>query len=123
MDVEYDRIRDFLILHYHANQRDEPMWRHCREMAVPDSLAEKIEAFRHRGTIPRYGEGLFSPPSWVSVFFGQGLEPEAVHPLAGALPDDELTKRLAAIRSQIADEVLAMPRHDEFVTDYAEWGI
>jgi len=123
MDVEYDRIRDFLILHYHANRRDEPMWRYCREMPVPDSLAEKIEAFRHRGTIPRYGEGLFSPPSWVSVFFGQGLEPEAVHPLAGALSEDELAKRLAAIRSQIADEVSGMPRHDEFVTDYAEFGM
>ena len=123
MDVEYDRIRDFLILHYHANRRDEPMWRYCREMPVPDSLAEKIEAFRHRGSVPRYGEGLFSPPSWVSVLFGQGLTPEAVHPLANALPADELAKRLAAIRAQIAEGVSAMPRHDEFVTDYAEWGL
>ena len=123
MDMEYDRIRDFLILHYHANRRDEPMWRYCREMPVPDSLAEKIEAFRHRASVPRYGEGLFSPPSWVSVFFGQGLTPEAVHPLAGAMPEDALAKQLAAIRARIADGVAAMPRHDEFVTDYAEWGL
>lgn len=122
MDVEYDRIRDFLILHYHANRRDEPMWRYCREMPVPDSLAEKIETFRHRGAVPHYGEGLFSPPSWVSVFFGQGLTPDAVHPLAGALPEEELVKRLAEIRSRIAGAVSDMPRHDEFVIDFAELG-
>ena len=123
MDTEYDRIRDFLILHYHANARDEPLWRYCREMPVPDSLAEKIEAFRHHGSVPRYGEGLFSPPSWVSVFFGQGLTPEAVHPLVDALPADELAKRLAAMRAEISGAVSAMPRHDEFVTDYAEPGL
>ncbi|MEZ0244894.1 MAG: tryptophan halogenase family protein, partial [Sphingomonas sp.] len=123
MDLEYDRIRDFLILHYHANQRGEPMWKHCREMAVPDSLAEKIGSFRHRGAIPHYGEGLFSPPSWVSVFFGQGLAPEAVHPLAAAVPEAELVKLLAEIRSGIAEAVSGMPRHDEFVTDFAEFGI
>ena len=123
MDTEYDRIRDFLILHYHANQRDEPMWRYCREMPVPDSLAEKIEGFRHRGSVPRYGEGLFSPPSWVSVFFGQGLKPEAVHPLAEGMPADELAKLLAAMRAEIAGSVSAMPRHDAFVTDYAGLGL
>ncbi|MEG3181324.1 tryptophan halogenase family protein [Sphingomonas sp. LT1P40] len=123
MDVEYGRIRDFLILHYHANRRDEAMWRHCRETQVPDSLAEKIALFRHRGAIPRYGEGLFSPPSWVSVFFGQGLEPDTVHPLAKALPDAELEKRLSAMRREIAAAVDAMPRHDRFVTDYAEFGL
>lgn len=123
MDVEYGRIRDFLILHYHANTRSEPMWRHCREMAVPDSLVEKIEMFRHRSAVPHYGEGLFSPPSWVSVLFGQGLKPDGVHPLAEALPIDELANRLAAIRKQIAGAVAEMPRHDEFVTDYSELGL
>ncbi|UYY60247.1 tryptophan halogenase family protein [Sphingomonas sp. S2-65] len=123
MDVEYDRIRDFLILHYHANRRDEPFWRHCRDMAVPDSLAEKIALFRHRGSVPRYGEGLFSPPSWVSVLFGQGLEPRAVHPLAEAMPMSELDAWLVAIRSEVAAGVSGMSEHDAFVSDYGEWGI
>ena len=123
MDMEYSRIRDFLILHYHANDRDEPMWRHCRTMGVPDSLTEKIALFRHRGAIPRYGEGLFSPPSWISVFFGQGLEPDAVHPIAQAMPESELAKRLEPMRREISAAVDAMSGHDAFVTDYAEFGI
>jgi tryptophan 7-halogenase len=123
MDVEYDRIRDFLILHYHANRRDEPMWRHCREMAVPDSLTETIEAFRHRGAVPDYGEGLFSPPSWISLLFGQGLAPAAVHPLAEGIAEAELDRRLEAIRASVASGVDELGEHDAFVTDYAEWGI
>jgi tryptophan 7-halogenase len=123
LDVEYERIRDFLILHYKLNRREEPFWRHCRDMSVPDSLAEKMELFRHRGAVPRYGEGLFSPPSWVSVFYGQGLEPASVHPLAEAMPMGELAQRLAAMHAQIEEEVAGMPAHDEFVTDHGAFGI
>ena len=37
-DFEWTRVRDFIVLHYHATQRDEPMWVACREMALPESL-------------------------------------------------------------------------------------
>ena len=51
---EVERIRDFVILHYHANQRiDSPFWIRCREMAIPETLARKIELFRSQGQIVR----------------------------------------------------------------------
>src|SRR5205085_6422013 len=76
-DLEYERIRDFLILHYHATSRDDSeLWRYCRAMEVPDSLKAKIEMFRHRGYIEHYKDGLFTPPSWLSVYLGQGIAPE-----------------------------------------------
>src|SRR3546814_18631554 len=47
VDMEYDRIRDFLILHYHATVRDDaPFWNHVRTMTVPDTLAGKMELRR-----------------------------------------------------------------------------
>ena len=64
MDVEYDRIRDFLILHYIANEADAPLWERVTPAQVPDTLADKIDRFRHRGHVQAYRDGLFGPPSW-----------------------------------------------------------
>src|SRR3546814_14527331 len=49
---DHERIRDFIILHYHANQRtDSPFWTRCREMAIPEPLARKIALFRSQGQL------------------------------------------------------------------------
>src|SRR5690606_32039459 len=47
--AELEHIRNFIILHYHLNERDEPMWKACREMEVPKELAERIRIFRESG--------------------------------------------------------------------------
>jgi len=120
MDVEYSRIRDFLILHYHLNQRDDAeLWRHSQTMSVPDSLTHKIELFRRSGHVEQYRDGLFSPPSWVSVFLGQGLVPDAYHPLADAMPIERVTDELDAIRTMIADTVEHLPTHQEMLEQIA----
>ena len=119
VDGEYDRVRDFLILHYHANTRDDAeLWRYCRDMAVPDSLAEKLEMFRHRGHIEAYKDGLFAPPSWLSVYLGQGVRPKAYERLADNLSLDDLLSRLESLKTRIADRVALMPSHADFVRDY-----
>ncbi|RZJ38438.1 MAG: tryptophan 7-halogenase, partial [Brevundimonas sp.] len=119
VDNEYDRVRDFLILHYHANTRDDAeLWRYTREMSVPDSLQDKIDRFRHRGDIPFYRSGLFAPPSWVSVMFGQGLKPEGHDRLTERLKLEDVQQRLETLRRKISNRVDAMPTHDQFVRDY-----
>ena len=73
IDLEYERVRDFLILHYYSNgRRGEALWDYARHMSIPDSLSERIELFKSRGYVPYYKDGLFSKDSWLSVFFGQG---------------------------------------------------
>jgi tryptophan halogenase len=120
MDVEYSRIRDFLILHYHLNQRDDAeLWRHSRVMPVPDSLTHKIELFRCSGHVEQYRDGLFSPPSWISVFIGQGLIPEAYHPLADAAPIDRVVDELEAIEATIAETVEHLPVHSDVLAQLA----
>jgi tryptophan halogenase len=121
VDNEYDRVRDFLILHYHANSRDDAeLWRHCREMTVPDSLREKMELFVHRGHIAQYRNGLFSPPSWLSVFVGQGMVPTGYHPMADSTPLEAVTAEMEGLRRKISDRVDAMPTHADFVRGYCK---
>ena len=97
MALEYERIRDFLLLHYVATEReDSAFWRYFRDMELPDSLEAKLSAWRARGSVPTYQHGVFLPPSWVAVFAGQRVLPDAV-PLSVA------RHGLAAARSHVQD--------------------
>ncbi|AQR75320.1 tryptophan halogenase family protein [Sphingomonas sp. LM7] len=112
IDYEYDRIRDFLILHYHASTRDDSeFWRYVRHMPIPDSLAEKIELFRRAGRIQRYSRGLFFEPSWIAVMIGQGIIPQAWDQRVDAANPGELGQALDRLRGQIAREVATLPGH------------
>ncbi|WP_395337274.1 tryptophan halogenase family protein [Novosphingobium sp. BL-8H] len=118
-DLQYARIRDFLILHHTANRRlGEPLWDHVRTMELPETLMHKLALFRRRATLPDYRHGLFSRDSWLSVLVGQGIEPEAFDPLAQTIPPDALTSRLDDLRGRIAAGVAGMPDHARFVRDY-----
>jgi tryptophan halogenase len=119
MDLQYERIRDFLILHYKLNSRDDAeIWRYCAAMDVPESLARKIELFRHCAIIERYKDGLFTPTSWLSVFIGQGLVPESYSPLAETMPEEKLISHLDEFRTEIRDRVEEMRGHDRFIDRY-----
>ena len=119
IDIEYERVRDFLILHYHANSRDDAeLWRYTRAMTVPDSLMHKMELFRRRAHIVKYKDGLFSPPSWLAVYLGQNVSPTGYDRMADNMSDTQVTDKLNEIRSRILASVEAMPTHADFVRDY-----
>jgi tryptophan halogenase len=116
MALEYERIRDFLVLHYHATQRnDSPFWNECRNMAIPDSLAYRMELFRERGVVPPYREGMFLDASWLAVYFGQNVIPRHHDPLCGRLATDVLEEQLERIHGTYRDAVRALPAHDTFL--------
>ena len=116
IDLEYDRIRDFLILHYHVTERDDSdFWNHVRTMEVPDSLHEKIELWQKEARVARYNTGLFHEPSWVSVYIGQGIVPDVWDQRADAPDSISLRQGLDQLRSQIRQAVAAMPDHREFI--------
>ena len=123
VDYEYDRVRDFLILHYHLNKRpnerdDSGLWRYCRNMEIPDTLEEKMAMFRHRGYIDVYRFGLFAPPSWIAVFLGQGLVPGNYERLADNVPLDRVVTEMQELAASIRTRVQTMPDHRQFLGDY-----
>lgn len=116
VDYEYDRVRDFLILHYHQTTRaDTPYWDHVRTMEIPDSLASKMALWREGARIEHYGEGLFLAPSWVAVYLGQGLMPQAYDQRADRLAPARLDQAMGELREEIARRVAAMPSHRAFL--------
>jgi tryptophan halogenase len=118
MQTDYEEIRDFLVLHYHATERtDSPFWNYCRTMEIPERLAEKMRVFRTHGRAFRENEELFNDTSWFAVMLGQLLEPASHDPVADVMPLDETRSRLAHIREAIANSADYMPRHRDFIRD------
>lgn len=116
--IQYDRVRDFLVLHYAANRRvGAPLWDRVRTMRLPDSLADKIALFESRGAVPDYQYGLFARDSWLSVLVGQGIEPRAYDRLADAL-DIDIDARLDDFACRIASDVAGMRSHRDFIGSY-----
>ena len=115
---ELEGVRDFIILHYHQNQRDEELWRRCREMSVPGTLAERIALFRNDAQAYQASEDLFRVDSWVQVMLGQNLQPRGFHRMGRMMSDADLTRALTDIRSDVAGRVAKLPPHQEFLSRY-----
>ncbi|MDO6640828.1 tryptophan 7-halogenase [Shewanella sp. 5_MG-2023] len=115
--LEFEQIRDFIILHYHLNQKDShhDLWQQCRDMAIPDSLKQKIELFKATGTVSRYQDELFTEAAWIQVMLGQGIMPNDYNPLANSVSDADLHDYLGNIKQIINRAVAAMPSHQQFI--------
>jgi tryptophan 7-halogenase len=113
---EHERIRDFLILHFKATQRsDAPLWDHCRELKVPDTLQAKIELFRRCGRIAMLDDEHFGEDSWLALFLGQNQNPAGYDPLADILDEGEVREALSRMRSMITDGVGTLPTHANYI--------
>ncbi len=118
---EYDHIRDFIVLHYHANARDDaPLWRYCREMSIPDSLAHRLEVFRASGRVPRFAADLFAVPSWLAVLLGQEVWPSASDPLVARHEPGRLRAELAEVRAKLERLAEAGVPHAEFLARFCQ---
>ena len=115
---EYLDIRDFLVLHYKATERDDSeFWRYCRNLPPPDGLAAKLEMYRSSGRIFREHEELFTETSWLAVMEGQGIAANGWHPVAHTVPAAELMNRMRDIQGIIAQNVSNMPSQAQFLRD------
>ena len=116
MALEYERIRDFLVLHYHATQRDDtPFWNDCRTMQIPDTLAYRMELFRERGVVPPYREGMFLDASWLAVYFGQNIVPRHYDPSSDRIAGEALSSQLERLHATYREAAGSMPAHLAFL--------
>lgn len=114
--LEYERIRDFLILHYWANQRsDEQFWSACQQIPIPNYLAEKVRLYKESGRIYRQDDELFSTSSWLAVFHGQNIMADSYHPLVDTHDLGSIQKDLSHIRKTLERCASSMPSHNQFI--------
>jgi tryptophan halogenase len=117
--AEYDYIRDFIILHYHANNRvGEPFWDACRHMSIPDSLKHRIELFRESAGIFCATDDLFQLTSWLQVLWGQGVRPQATHAFVEAVSPKDRAGYLDDLRRLYSQAASALPGHAEFIAKH-----
>lgn len=115
---EMDEIKDFLILHYHANTgKDAPLWQHCRNMALPDTLIEREHHYRTTGRIVVESDELFREASWLAVLNGQGVVARGYNPVADTLDSAANRAQIEQIAALIARAAPTLPRHDDALAE------
>jgi len=113
---EAERIRDFIVLHYFANQRaGEPFWDMCRDLPIPESLSQRMALFKETGRVFKPQDDVFSENSWVQVMMGQGLIPESYHNIVDSMSNEQLQQFLGDIQRDVERTVAALPNHGAFV--------
>ena len=119
LSLKFEQVRDFIILHYYATQRDDsPFWNYCRTMSIPDSLRYKLKLFKAAGRFFRYEDELFTRPSWVAVLLGQNVVPDAYDPIVSALPQADVNVSLESMRTAMLKAAADMPTHEDFLNRY-----
>jgi len=119
--LEYETVRDFLILHYHATERDDSeLWRQCAAMSVPDTLQYKIDHFRAYGRLVSTGIELFQNPSWLAVLIGQLVWPERYDPLTDQRTGVDGTATLEGLRRIMREAAGAMPTHRAYIDKFCK---
>ncbi|MEH3123572.1 MAG: tryptophan 7-halogenase [Sphingomonas phyllosphaerae] len=116
MTAEFESIRDFLILHFHATERrDTEYWRRLATMPIPEALSERLAIYARTGRVYREGDELFTKTSWLAVMDGQGRTADGYDPLAAGMPLDEVRARLERIAAVTHAAIGHMPAHADFI--------
>jgi tryptophan halogenase len=122
-ETEFEQIRDFIVLHYHATKRDDSaFWKHCSHMDVPDTLKHKTELFRSSGRFFHKNDELFGDVSWAQVMLGQGIQPQSYHPLVDNSDEEPVYKMLANVKSVMHAVVGQMPTHAQYIAQHCKAG-
>ncbi|NVK55496.1 MAG: tryptophan 7-halogenase [Alteromonadaceae bacterium] len=116
---EIVKIRDFIILHYHATSRqDSPFWQYCHDMEVPETLKHRMQLFKEFGHAFQEDGELFRVDSWTQVMLGQGIMPESYHASVKGMPVNELQRFLQGIEMSVLKGLQNMPSHEAFLQHY-----
>lgn len=115
---EFERVRDFIIAHYHlASRPDGDLWHHCRQTPPPDTLAAKLDLFRACGEVSLLEDESFREDSWTAVLTGLGTWPSRISPLVDRLDLDRVDAQARRMADLIGRAVGSLPDHQTWLKD------
>jgi tryptophan 7-halogenase len=116
---EWEHVRDFIVLHYHLNQRDDSaFWKACAHMEVPETLKQRIALYQSHGRIVRDGAELFAEVAWLQVLHGQNLRAQGYHPLVDLVPEADIRAYLNNVETVVQRCVDYLPDHGAFLAEH-----
>jgi tryptophan 7-halogenase len=122
--IRQERLRDFLVLHYHLNQRTgEAFWDVCRSAPIPESLANTIALFKNTAQLSLDYLDFFRTNSWLAMFAGFDVIPNHYHPLVDSFDEHLVAQELLNISSGISGAVARLPSHQQFLNANCATGL
>lgn len=114
--MTYERIRDFILLHYVATEReDTEFWRYVRRLEIPETLQHRMTLMNKAGHYVPYEYDLFKLDSWLAVMEGQGLGPEVYNQVADEIDGQQLAQTMKQLRHAISEITRQMPTHKQYI--------
>jgi tryptophan halogenase len=112
MGTEYEQVRDFIILHYLLNRReDSEFWKANREAAPPETLASTMYFYHQTGLLDWQNPTLFREPSFYSIASGFDRLPRTHHPMADQVDVKQSRQALAQVKTQNLALARSLPDH------------
>lgn len=116
MNIEYDGVRDFIVMHYCTSQRvDSDFWRDWHQREIPHSLKAKLELYKSQGRLARNDMDLFASNSWYAVLTGMKRFPVSYDPIVDAEDYQKTKLFLAKARESLGYSVGQLLVHEEYL--------
>lgn len=116
---EYEKIRDFIILHYKVTERDDSeYWRYCQSMEVPESLQSRLDLYQEHGHLVVHDKELFKQENWMAVLAGQNCLPQGVGPVMASRNDIDIDKTLDSLHQSMTKYTSTAQSHEMYLMQH-----
>lgn len=121
----WDRIIDFLKLHYMLSRRAEPFWRdNCDNQSIPDSLQELLHLWRHRSPANcdfTSTNEVFPAASYQYVLYGMGFRGQSA--AGNDLLAQKTRQAMQKNREQLHKACSVLPGHRALIDSIHQFGL
>ena len=112
MTEEFEQVRDFIVMHYLLNRReDSKFWKANRNTAPPETLVQTLYFYHQTGLLDWPNPSLFREPSFYAIAAGFGRLPRTHHPMADQVDVNRARQAMANIKAQNLALARALPDH------------